>query len=113
MLVMNKKGMDRLFTDKFTLGADASIAAGPLGRTVAAQTGAFLTAEILAWSRSRGIFAGIALEGATLRSDKEDNAELYGKPLSNREIIEGNTPVPAPAKPMVNLLDKISPRRQP
>jgi lipid-binding SYLF domain-containing protein len=111
MLIMNKRGMDRLFTNQFTLGGDASVAAGPVGRTATAQTGAFLTAEILSWSRSRGVFAGIALTGATLRQDVDDNEELYGKPLENREIIEGNVKTPKAADRLLSLLDKYSSRQ--
>ena len=111
MLIMNERGMDRLFTNQFTLGGDASVAAGPLGRSVSAQTGAFLTAEILSWSRSRGVFAGVALTGATLRQDVSDNQELYGKPLENRQIIEGNVRVPKAAKRLLSLLNKYSSRQ--
>jgi lipid-binding SYLF domain-containing protein len=74
MLVMNQRGMDRLLGDKFTLGADASVAAGPVGRTATAETDAKLTAEILAWSRAKGLFAGVALKGATLRPDEKENS---------------------------------------
>jgi len=111
MLIMNERGMDRLFTNQFTLGGDASVAAGPVGRSVSAQTGAFLTAEILSWSRSRGVFAGVALTGATLRQDVSDNQELYGKPLENREIIEHDLPLPKPAKGLISLLNKYSSRQ--
>src|ERR1051325_129323 len=78
LLVMNRHGLDQLMRDKFTLGADASIAAGPVGRTGSAQTDARLDAEILSWSRSKGLFAGIALKGATMRPDKKENASLFG-----------------------------------
>ena len=91
---MNKRGVDRLLSNKFTLGADASVAAGPVGRTAAAQTDAAMTAEILSWSRSRGVFAGVALEGATLRGDDDANLDLYGKRLEMRQIVTGGTPVP-------------------
>jgi len=111
MLIMNQRGMDRLFTNQFTLGADASVAAGPVGRTASAQTGAFLTAEILSWSRTRGVFAGVALQGATLRQDMSDNEELYGKPLDNREIIEGDVKVPKAAKELIHELDRYSSRQ--
>lgn len=111
MLIMNERGMDRLFTNQFTLGGDASVAAGPVGRSVSAQTGAFLTAEILSWSRSRGVFAGVALTGATLRQDVSDNRELYGKPLENREIIEGDLPVPKAAKELLSVLNRYSSRQ--
>ena len=87
MLVMNDRGEDKLLSSKFTLGAEGSVAAGPVGRTATAQTDAQLHAEILSWSRSQGLFAGIALEGATLRQDLDDNATLYGKKLENRDIV--------------------------
>ncbi len=94
MLVMNQGGEDKLLSDKFTLGGEASVAAGPVGRTATAQTDLQMHAEILSWSRSQGLFAGVALEGATLRQDLDDNAELYGTKLPNREIL--TTPVPTP-----------------
>ena len=91
MLVMNKRGAEKLLSSKFTLGADASVAAGPVGRTASADTDAKMQAEILTYSRARGVFAGIALNGATLRPDQESNAELYGGRLTNREILRGKT----------------------
>jgi lipid-binding SYLF domain-containing protein len=94
MLVMNKGGEERLLTSKFTLGGEASVAAGPVGRTAAAQTDLQMHAEILSWSRSQGLFAGVALEGATLRQDLNDNAQIYGRKLDNREIL--TTPVHTP-----------------
>jgi lipid-binding SYLF domain-containing protein len=111
MLVMNAKGMDRLLSTKFTLGGEASAAAGPVGRTTQAETDAALTAEILTWSRSRGLFGGISLSGATLREDEDWNMELYGKPLKNREIILGNTPPPASFTPLLDELNKYSSRK--
>src|SRR5579871_6458055 len=84
MLVMNARGADRLLSSKFTLGAEGEVAAGPVGRSATAQTDAYMRAEILSWSRSRGVFAGIALQGATMRQDLDDNAALYGKKLENR-----------------------------
>lgn len=111
MLVMNPKGMQHLFSSQFTLGGDATVAAGPVGRSVSADTSAFMAAEILTWSRAHGLFAGVALQGATLREDKDGNEALYGKPLSNREIIDGHMPVPSGARPFVDLLDKLSPKR--
>jgi lipid-binding SYLF domain-containing protein len=105
LAIMNKRGVDRLLSSKFTLGADASVAAGPVGRSASAQTDAKMTAEILSWSRSRGVFAGVALEGATLRGDQDANRDLYGKKLSVREIVTGNTAVPEAARP---LLDRLS-----
>src|SRR5215469_5409347 len=88
-LVMNERGMNRLMEDKFTVGADASVMAGPVGRSAQAETDAMMHAEILAWSRSRGVFAGIALDGATLRPDKDDNRELYGREVTAQEILHG------------------------
>jgi SH3 domain-containing YSC84-like protein 1 len=111
MLIMNQKGMDRLLTTKFTLGADAAVAAGPVGRTTQAETDAALTAEILTWSRSRGLFAGISLSGATLREDEDWNKELYGKPIKNREIVTGKTDPPAPAATLMAELNKYSSRK--
>src|SRR5579871_4906195 len=87
MLVMNARGADKLLSSKFTLGAEGSVAAGPVGRTATAQKDAQMHAEILSWSRSQGLFAGLALEGATLRQDLDDNATLYGKKLENRQIV--------------------------
>src|ERR1700686_5664014 len=87
MLVMNQGGADRLVSSTFALGAEGSIAAGPVGRTATAQTDAQMHAEILSWSRSQGLFAGLALEGATLRQDQDDNTTLYGRRLENREIV--------------------------
>jgi len=89
MLVMNKGGVDKLLSSKFTLGADASVAAGPVGRTASADTDVQLHAEILSYSRARGLFAGVALDGATLRPDKDTNKELYGSEVTNREIVTG------------------------
>ena len=106
LAIMNKRGVDRLLSNKFTLGADASVAAGPVGRTAAAQTDLAMTAEILSWSRSRGIFAGVAVEGATLRGDADANLDLYGKRLDTRTIVTGDTPVPPGAKTLVERLSK-------
>src|SRR5437016_4374449 len=89
MLVMNEKGMDRLLSTKFTLGGDASAAAGPVGRSAQAETDAALTAEILTWSRERGLFAGLSLSGVTLREDSDWNQDMYNKRLSNKEVITG------------------------
>jgi lipid-binding SYLF domain-containing protein len=110
MLIMNRRGMDRLTESKFTLGADASVAAGPVGRETTAQTDATMRAEILSWSRSRGIFGGLALDGATLRPDHDANTDVYGKKIEPKEILLGGTPVPALAEPLVSLLTKYSGR---
>ena len=89
MLVMNSGGVEKLLSSKFTLGGDASVAAGPVGRTASANTDLQLNAEILSYSRSRGLFAGVALNGATLRPDEETNMELYGDQVTNRQIVTG------------------------
>lgn len=111
MLVMNRRGMDRLLSTKFTLGGDVSAAAGPVGREAQAQTDAAMTAEILTWSRQHGLFAGISLSGATLREDEEWNRELYGKPIKNREILTTNVPPPASANDLLAALNKYSSRK--
>ena len=112
MLIMNERGMKDLDKDKFTLGADASVAAGPVGRTAAAKTDAYMSAEILSWSRSQGLFAGVALNGATLRPDKDDNKELYGKPLGSREILMTSMAPPASARQLITELDRYSMREE-
>jgi lipid-binding SYLF domain-containing protein len=108
MLVMIERGMDKLLDSKFTLGAEGSVAAGPVGRTVTAQTDAQMSADILSWSRSQGLFAGVALEGATLRQDQEDNTLLYGKKLENRQIVTKGVHVPKAAEKLIALLNKYS-----
>src|SRR6202795_942106 len=108
MLVMNERGADKLLSSKFTLGAEGSVAAGPVGRTATAQTDAQMHAEILSWSRSQGLFAGIALEGATLRQDLDDNAALYGKRLDNREIVTKGIRAPKSADKLMGLLNRYS-----
>jgi SH3 domain-containing YSC84-like protein 1 len=112
MLVMNTRGADKLLSSKFTLGAEGSVAAGPVGRTATAQTDAQMHAEILSWSRTQGLFAGIALEGATLRQDLDDNASLYGKKLENRRIVTGPTRTPKAAAKLIGLLNKYSARER-
>ena len=111
MLVMNARGAEKLLEDKFTLGGEASVAAGPVGRTATAQTDAQMHADILSWSRSQGLFAGVALEGATLRNNLDDNAQLYGKRLRNREIVTDGRHVPQPAAKLIGLLDRYSDKR--
>jgi len=112
MLVMNKRGAEKLFSSKFTLGADASVAAGPVGRSSSAETDLKLHAEILTYSRSRGVFAGVALNGATLRPDKETNAELYGGGMTTRQIVMGSSKRPASTVELVANLNKYSARRE-
>ncbi len=111
MLVTNQRGMDRLLSSKFTIGGDATAAAGPVGRSTQAETDAALTAEILTWSRARGLFAGISLKGSTLRPDDDDNKELYGKNITNREILTDDVVPPASAKPLLDDLNRYSSRR--
>jgi lipid-binding SYLF domain-containing protein len=106
MLVMNRGGEDKLLSSKFTLGADASVAAGPVGRTAEAQTDLQMHAEILSWSRSQGLFAGVALEGATLRQDLDANAQIYGKKLDNREILTTSVHATRAAARLIGELDK-------
>jgi lipid-binding SYLF domain-containing protein len=112
MLVMGERGADKLLSSKFTLGAEGSVAAGPVGRTATAQTDAQMHAEILSWSRSQGLFAGLALEGATLRQDLDDNATLYGKKLVNREIVTAGVRAPKVAAKLIALLNKYSARER-
>jgi SH3 domain-containing YSC84-like protein 1 len=112
MLIMTERGADKLLASKFTLGAEGSVAAGPVGRTATAQTDVQLHADILSWSRSQGLFAGVALEGATLRQDTDDNQAIYGKRLSNRDIVMQKRRVPAVAAKLVNLLNKYSAREE-
>jgi lipid-binding SYLF domain-containing protein len=108
MLVMSERGAEKLLESEFTLGAGASAVAGPVGRTVAAQTDAQLGADILSWSRAQGLFVGIALEGATLRQDLDDNASLYGKRIENRDIVKTGVSVPQAAEKLIALLDRYS-----
>ncbi len=112
MLVMTERGADKLLASKFTLGAEGSAAAGPVGRTATAQTDAQMHADILSWSRSRGLFAGISLQGATLRQDLDDNTTLYGKQLENREIVTTGVSAPAAAGRLLTLLNQYSPAEQ-
>jgi lipid-binding SYLF domain-containing protein len=112
MLVMNERGADKLLSSKFTLGAEGSVAAGPVGRTATAQTDAQMHAEILSWSRSQGLFAGLALEGATLRQDQDDNTKLYGRKLESRAIVTSGMAAPKAAAKLLNLLNRYSARER-
>jgi lipid-binding SYLF domain-containing protein len=113
LLVMNPKGARSLLSSKVKLGADASAAAGPKGRTAEGATDVVMEAEILSYSRNKGLFAGISLEGSTLRSDGNANEKLYGKKLSAKEIIvDRKMGVPACARPLVSLLDAKSPKNK-
>src|SRR5271163_1385696 len=111
LLVMNDGGMKHLLSDKFTLGGDASVAAGPIGRDASARTDAELQAEVLSYSRSHGIFAGISLTGATLRPDGSTNKELYGHDSTNREILTGDFKTPAVAGKFERALHRESAQR--
>lgn len=108
MLVMNENGMKHLLSDKFTLGGEAAAAAGPVGRNASADTDLVLHAEILTWSRSRGLFAGLSLEGSTLRPDGSENRKLYGRDISNQEILQGGIAVPRAGRELVVTLNRYS-----
>jgi SH3 domain-containing YSC84-like protein 1 len=110
LLVMNNRGAESVLTSKVKLGADASAAAGPKGRTAGAATDIVMQAEILTYSRARGLFAGVSLEGSTLRSDGDANQDLYGRKIDAKEIVTKGAPIPSSAKPLVDLLNKVSPK---
>ena len=110
LLVMNDSGANSVLSSKVKLGADASVAAGPVGRDASAETDIVLRAEILSYSRARGVFAGVSLEGSTMRSDEGANKALYGKELSAKQIVQGGVvKAPAAGLPLIHLLDKVSP----
>ena len=108
-IVMNERGVDKLMKDKFTIGADASAMAGPVGRSAEARTDAMMHAEILAYSRSRGVFAGVSLEGATMRPDNDENRELYGRKVTQDEILRGRVKPPAEAEVLYAELNRYAP----
>ncbi len=112
LLVMNDGGMKHLLSDKFTLGGDASVAAGPIGRDLKAETDVELQAEVLSYSRSHGLFAGVSLTGATLRPDESTNKELYGHDSTNREILTGDFKTPAAAGKLEGALNRTSAQRE-
>jgi lipid-binding SYLF domain-containing protein len=109
MLFMNRHALQSLLSDKFKLGADASVAAGPVGRSAAADTDLKLNAEILSYSRSKGIFAGVSLDGAVVQSDKSGDRSMYGAAVDRHAILSGTVPVPASAKHLVHELHVYSP----
>lgn len=112
MLVMNERGAKRLFEkSKFTIGGEAMAAAGPVGRTSSAETDATMRAEILSWSRSRGVFAGVSLKGSTMREDDDANKALYGSKMKNADIVFGSSPAPASGAKLMGLLNKYSSRK--
>ncbi len=106
LLVMNSRGGEKLMSSKFTLGGDASVAGGPVGREAMAQTDAQMHAEILSYSRSRGVFAGISLDGSTLRPDNDDNKEIFGKDVEYKDILTGKVPAPAGTRGFLTTLAK-------
>jgi SH3 domain-containing YSC84-like protein 1 len=113
LLIMNDRGASSILSSKVKLGADASIAAGPVGRDAAANTDAYMRAEILSYSRSRGLFAGISLEGSTLRPDDDATADVYGRKFTAREIVlGGEARIPASGRLLVSVLQKHSPQNE-
>lgn len=110
LLIMNRHGADQLLSTQFTVGGTAEAAAGPVGRSTSAQTDASMRAEMLSWSRSRGAFAGISLQGATLRQDVSDNEDIYGRKLTNKEVINGPTAWPNEGSELHSLLRKYAQR---
>jgi lipid-binding SYLF domain-containing protein len=111
ILVMNEKGARSVMSSKVKLGGDASVAGGPVGRTTSAETDIVMKAEMLSWSRNRGLFAGVSLEGSTIRSDDDANKKLYGKELNAKQIItERMVKTPSAGVPLVKLLDRVSPK---
>jgi lipid-binding SYLF domain-containing protein len=109
MLVMNENGMQKLLSDKFKIGADITAAAGPVGRDAAANTDALARAEILSWSRTRGLFAGAALDGTVVERDGAEAAKLYGRQMNNHEIIAGDVRAPEATRVLVHEMDDIAP----
>jgi lipid-binding SYLF domain-containing protein len=113
LLVMNDRGMDSILSSKVKLGADASVAGGPKGRDASADTDAWMRAEILSYSRSRGLFAGISLEGSTLRPDDDASADVYGHAIKAKDIVRGKkTGVPETGRHLVNVLQKSAPHNE-
>jgi lipid-binding SYLF domain-containing protein len=111
LLIMNAGGMKRLTKSKFTIGAEATAAAGPVGRDATAQTDGFVTAEILSWSRSHGLFGGVSVDGATLRTDIDENEAIYGQRWSGKDILTSGAKPIAAADKLLLVLSKYSPRR--
>jgi SH3 domain-containing YSC84-like protein 1 len=111
MLVMSQSGLEHLLSDHFELGGEASAAAGPVGRDASAMTDAELHAEILTYSRSRGIFGGLDLSGSAIKEDHDGNKALYGHDISNKEIASGAVRTPAEAREFIHTLDRISSRK--
>lgn len=113
LLVMNKRGADSILRSKVKLGGNASVAAGPVGRDAQAATDAYMRAEILSYSRSRGLFAGISLQGSTIRPDNDANAEIYGRKIKARDIVLGNTvSIPESGRHLVGVLQENAPQNE-
>ena len=112
LVVMNEKGADQILNGKTKLGSNAAAAAGPTGAQATSYNVSAMNADVLTYSRSKGLFAGVSLEGATMDADKDANKTLYGKELSAKDIVEGTQTVVPAAKPLVSLLDKTSPARK-
>jgi lipid-binding SYLF domain-containing protein len=113
LLLMNSRSASSILTSKVKLGADASAAAGPVGRTASAETDVSMRAEVLSYSRARGLFAGISLEGSTLRADNDANKNLYGKKIDAQAIVfDGAAPAPPSAAKLIATLDKASPQNK-
>jgi len=110
LLVMNDRGAMSVLSSKVKLGADATAAAGPKGRSASAATDAAMKAEMLSYSRARGLFAGVSLEGTTLRPDNDANTLVYGSTLAARDIVKGSVAVPSAAQPMIDVLNQRSPK---
>jgi len=112
MMVMNKEGAAKLMQSEFTLGGEGAVMAGPVGRAATAETDAYMRAEILSYSRSRGVFAGIAIKGSTLRSDDADNKALYGRDVTHEQVLQGRVAPPAAAVPLLVAISKYSIREK-
>jgi lipid-binding SYLF domain-containing protein len=108
MMVMNESGANKLMKSQFTLGGEGAVMAGPVGRQATAETDAYLRAEILSYSRSRGLFAGVALKGSTLRAEDSSNKKIYGKDVKHEDILHGRVAAPDAAKPLISTLNQYS-----
>jgi SH3 domain-containing YSC84-like protein 1 len=114
LLVMNESGARGILASKVKLGGDASVAAGPVGRDASADTDATLRSEILSYSRARGLFAGVSLEGSTIRPDNDDNLRVYGRKIPARDIVlSGTVPAPPAAEPLISTLNTKTPKHRP
>lgn len=112
LVVMNDKGVDAILNGKTKLGSNAAAAAGPTGAQATSYNAANMKSDVLTYSRSKGLFAGVSLEGASIDTDKDANKNLYGKEIGAKEIVTGGQTAPAAAEPLVSLLDSISPARK-